>query len=90
MDEQTRQEIRQGFADGTYHNPGYGLPCPNCGKSTTIFEQGSQWYCWNCDLEFEQKDTEPYYDVLAYEADLRIPEELLEYMEEGGQNADTC
>lgn len=78
MDDPTRQEIRLAFANGTYRNPGYSLPCPCCGKSTTIFEQGSQWYCWNCELEFGQEETGLYYDVLAYEADLRIPEEFLE------------
>ena len=42
---------------------GYSLPCPNCERSTTAFlllEDGWAWYCWTCDIEFQQEDTIEY------------------------------
>ena len=74
MDAQTKEEVRQGFADGIYHNPGYSLPCPNCNKSTTVFEEGSQWFCWACNQTFNQYNLggDDYDEVRELEELLRL------------------
>lgn len=81
MDILTRESIRQGYADGIYHNPGYSLPCPNCGQPTTYFEGGTKWFCYHCWIEFDHSDTELVYDVQAYEQDERMEEDNVGYQE---------
>ena len=52
MDTATRERIRK----GDYHNPGYSLPCPTCGKSDTLYEGGLDWYCLKCTKTFQTGD----------------------------------
>lgn len=84
MDTQTREEVRQGFADGTYHNPGYSLPCSNCGKSTTIYEENGQWFCWTCGLSFPRPII--HQPVIYLDAELEeweLLERMIKFLEEG-------
>jgi hypothetical protein len=55
--------------------------CPNCGSDHTEWVR-NQWYvCYDCIITFTLEDIEDYCDVQAYEADERIAEEDLIYLE---------
>jgi len=71
LDEETKQLLMSGG-----YGVGLGLTCPNCGSRNTLFI--GEWFCCGCGIEFNQSDTIPCYDTKEYEADERIPEELLE------------
>jgi hypothetical protein len=51
---EVRDKLRTEYRDGTRKPIGYALPCPYCGKSTTVFEGGAGWYCYRCDRAFER------------------------------------
>ena len=74
----TRAKIREGYRTGVYHHPGHCLACPCCGKNTTRFEGNGNWWCWTCDLEFLTSDTIPVYDVVEFNKDVRVDQQLLD------------
>lgn len=52
--------------------------CPNCGGHNTAWRRDEWSVCFTCVIAFTLEDSLGYYDVPAYEQDIRIEEELLE------------
>lgn len=74
-----KEEVKSILLSNNYQPVGHSLTCPSCGsKRTYVSCLFGAWLCLDCGLEFKVEDARQVYDVVAYEQDERIPEEVLE------------
>jgi len=84
---QQRLEFWQSWSPNGYKDNHLRITkaCPMCESPDDTEWVRNEWYiCYNCMIAFTLQDSIGYYDVEAYQQDVRIEQEILEEVDEYG------